>query len=170
MRRLAPVILLLSACSPATEPATTTTTVVTTTTTVQETTTTFPSECAPPPYRVDALPAKVAGDTFDPDDIPRDPHVEVAGTSVRIWLDEEGDLAIALIRGTLPLEEWPGDRGEVFIDGARAVAGPFDDGTWVVGWFEQPGDRCDLFTMIFYPPIEPSEVQATLASMDRTAG
>jgi hypothetical protein len=172
MRCLALVILLLPACSSQTEPTTTTTTVIeTTTTTVEETTTTtFPPECAPPPYRVDVLPAKVAGDAVDPDDIPRDDHLEVAGTSATIWLDDDGGLAVALIRGTLPLEQWPGVRYEAFIDGARAVAGPFEDGSWMVGWFEQPGDRCDLFTMIFYPPTDLDVVRATLASMDRTAG
>lgn len=174
--RAAPLLflLLVGACSGGGEASTTTTLTTvpsTTTTTVAETTTTtVPEECPPPPYEVGALPAKVSGDPVDLSELPRDEYLEVAGTSSRIWLDDEGALAIALVRGTLPLEDWPGERGEVTIDGARAVVGPFDDGSWVVGWFEQPGDRCDLFTMVFYPPIEPAVVETTLASMDRTAG
>jgi hypothetical protein len=175
MRRLTPLLLVvLSACTTgadsSTTAATTVTSVATTTTVAETTTTTRLEECAAPPYRVDVLPAKVGTTVVDPDDLGRDDHLEVAGTSSLIWLDGDGALAVALIRGTLPLEEWPGDRGEVSIDGARAVAGPFDDGSWVIGWFEQPGNRCDRFTMVFYPPIDPAEVRATLESMDRTAG
>ena len=172
MRRLTLVVFLLAACSAGTDPTTTTSVAVSSTsTTVEETTTTTRlAECAPPPYEVDVLPEKVEPTVVDPEDLERNEYIEVAGTSSRFWLDGEGNLAVALVRGTLPLEDWPGERGEVFIDGARAVAGPFDDGSWVVGWFEQPGERCDRFTMVFFPPIEPAEVEATLASMDRTAG
>lgn len=174
MPRLLILILLVAACS-AESGSTTTEPAVpsppeTTSTTLETTTTTRPVECAKPPYRVDVLPSRVEPTVVDPNDLDRNPYLEVAGTSVNFWLDGDGDVAVALIRGTLPLEDWPGDKGEVFIDGARAVAGPFEDGSWVVAWFEEPGERCDLFTMVFYPPVEPSEVQATLASMDRTAG
>ena len=173
MRRLTVVVFLLVSCSAGVDPPTTTSTVVveTSTTTVPETTTTtMPPPCAPPPYEVGVLPERVEPMIVDPVDLERNDYLEVAGSSSTIWLDGEGGLAVALIRGTLPLEDWPGERGEVSIDGARAVAGPFDDGSWVVSWFEEPGDRCDRFTMIFFPPIEPAEVEATLASMDRTAG
>lgn len=77
---------------------------------------------------------------------------------------------VALIRGSLPPEQWPGRKGEVTIDGARGVAGPFEDGTWVVAWYEQPGERCDLYMLVFYPPVEPAEVEATVNSLDRVAG
>jgi hypothetical protein len=171
MRRLGVLVLVLAACSSGGETTTTSTAPSTTSTTVEETTTTTrPVQCAKPPYRVDLLPERVEPTIVDPDDLDRNDYLEVAGTSSTIWLDGEGDLAVALIRGTLPLEEWPGERGEVSIDGARAVAGPFDDGSWVVGWFEAPGERCDQFTMVFFPPVDAAEVEATLASMDRTAG
>ncbi len=77
---------------------------------------------------------------------------------------------MALVRGSLPPEEWPGERGEVSIDGARGVAGQFEDGTWVVAWFEEPGDRCDRYMLVVYQPVEAAEVEATVASLDRTAG
>ena len=173
MRRVGVLFLVLAACSTGGEATTTTSTAASTSTTVGETTTTTttrPVQCAQPPYRVDVLPQRVEPTIVDPDDLERNDYLEVAGSSSTIWLDSEGALAVALIRGTLPLEEWPGERGEVSIDGARAVAGPFDDGSWVVGWFEAPGERCDQFTMVFFPPVDAAEVEATLASMDRTAG
>lgn len=162
------LVALIAACTGGAEPSTTTVPPITTT--VPETTTTLPPQCAPPPYAVEVLPEKVEPTVVDASDVPRHPYLEVPGTSSVIWVDGAGDLAMALVRGTLPLEEWPGERGEVFIDGARAAVGPMEDGSWVVGWFEQPGERCDLFTMVFFPPIDPAEVEATLESMDRTAG
>jgi hypothetical protein len=173
MSRLMVLMLLVAACSAGAGPTTTEQPVSPppeTTSTTLSTTTTRPVECAKPPYRVDVLPARVEPTVVDQSRLDPNPYLEIAGTSVNFWLDGDGDVAVALIRGTLPLEDWPGDKGEVFIDGARAVAGPFEDGSWVVAWYEDPGERCDLFTMVFYPPVEPSEVQATLASMDRTAG
>ena len=171
MRRVGVLFLVVAACSTGGDVATTTSSAESTSTTVGETTTTTrPVQCAQPPYRVDVLPERVEPTIVDPDDLERNDYLEVAGSSSTIWLDSEGALALALIRGTLPLEEWPGERGEVSIDGARAVAGPFDDGSWVVGWFEEPGERCDQFTMVFFPPVDAAEVEATLASMDRTAG
>lgn len=172
MRPLVPLLLLAAACSPSADSTTTTTTTVaeTTTTEAETTTTTIPPECAPPPYDVAVLPEKVEPTVVPFDELPRDPYLEVPGSSSTIWLDDEGALAMVLIRGTLPLEMWPGESGSVEIDGVQARVGPFEDGSWVVGWTEPGEQRCDLFTMVFFPPIEPAEVEATLASMDRTAG
>lgn len=173
MHRLTGIVLVLAlaACDAGADPTTTAPVATADTTTTEPTTTTTRLvECAPPPYQVGDLPEKVEPTVVDPVELESDAHLEVAGSSSTIWLDGDANLAMALVRGTLPLEEWPGERGEVSIDGARGVAGQFEDGSWVVGWFEQPGERCDLFTMVFYPPIDPAEVQATLASMDRTAG
>jgi hypothetical protein len=167
-----PLLVSLAACTVASDPPTTTTTVpaTTSTTVVETTTTTAPPECAPPPYAVDVLPAKVAGSVVPPADLERNEYLEVPGSSSRFWLDEDGHLAVALIRGTLPLQMWPGESSIIEIDGVQARVGPFDDGSWVVGWAEPGEQRCDLFTMVFFPPVDPSEVQATLLSMDRTAG
>jgi hypothetical protein len=79
-------------------------------------------------------------------------------------------VAIALIRGTLPPVDWPGDKGETSVDGTAAVVGPHPDGTWVMGWYEEPRDRCDLYTMVFYPPVTPLEVESTILSMVRIPG
>lgn len=176
MRPLALVLLLLAVGACTSSADSTTTTAVTTThaetatTEAETTTTTIPPECAPPPYQVGVLPEKVEPTVVAFDELPRDPYLEVPGSSSTIWLDGEGALAMTLIRGTLPLEMWPGESSIIEIDGVQARVGPFEDGSWVVGWAEPGEQRCDLFTMVFFPPIEPAEVQATLASMDRTAG
>ena len=99
-----------------------------------------------------------------------DEFTGIGGTHTRLWVNGDGEVAIALIRGTLPPNQFPAERGEVEIAGSRGVAGPYPDGRWVVAWFNEPGERCDEYTMVFYPPVSPQEVEATLASMSRVAG
>jgi hypothetical protein len=107
--------------------------------------------------------------TLDPAEIEPDVWTSVPGISATLWSREEA-VAIALIRGALPAVDWPGDKGEVTIDGTRAVVGPHPDGTWVAGWFEEPRERCDLYTMVFYPPVAPDEVRQALDGMNRVGG
>ncbi|MFO7548462.1 MAG: hypothetical protein R6X29_06300 [Acidimicrobiia bacterium] len=174
MRRFVSVfVFVVAACGGPAADTTTTSVVDTTTTSPESTTTTVVpvlDDCPPAPYRVPVLPARVDEVAVPSEEIELDPVTSAPGTHSTIWLDGEGDLAVALVRGTLPLEDFPGDKGEVFIDGARGVAGPFPDGSWVVAWFEAPGERCDLYTMVFYPPVEPLEVRDTIEAMDRVAG
>jgi hypothetical protein len=101
-----------------------------------------------------------------------DPDVwtSVGGTSTVFWGRLGDSVAIALIRGTLPAVDWPGEKGEVFVDGTRTAVGPHPDGTWVAGWFEEPGERCDLYTMVFYPPWAPPDVEQVLEGMNRVGG
>lgn len=149
----------------------TTTTVTTTTTVVSTTWTTLaPEPCPPAPYDVGSLPPAVepveASDTIDaPDEF-----TSIGGTSVRLWVDSQGATAIALVRGALPPQEFPAERGEVDVAGTRGVAGPYPDGRWVIAWFNEPADRCDQYTMVFYPPILPTDVEATVAAMTRLPG
>ncbi|GIU92703.1 MAG: hypothetical protein KatS3mg011_1609 [Acidimicrobiia bacterium] len=166
LRRLVVVLVLVAACGGT--PSTTTTTTTTSPTTGGGAA--APSDCPPPPYRVGVLPAKVDDRALPARDLPVDRFTTIPGTSSVIWVDGDGRPAVALIRGALPPEQWPGPKGEVEIDGARGVAGPFEDGTWVVAWYEEPGDRCDLYMLVVYPPVEPSEVEATVNSLDRVAG
>jgi hypothetical protein len=171
MRKLSVLALLLVvACSDGAATTTTSAAPSTTSTTVAPTTTTTVVECGAIPYELAALPARVDAERPLTDDVPRDQFTTIPGTRSRLWFDGEGDLAVAFIRGSLPPLEWPGDRGEVSVDGARGVAGPLDDGSWMVAWFEGEGDPCDQFFIVFYPPVEPSEVEAAVASLDRTAG
>jgi hypothetical protein len=169
MKRSLPFLLLLIfACADAGF-ATTTTVAATTTITLDPTTTAPPLECPPPPYELGSLPVGVGTAVLDATDIEPDVWTSVPGSSATLWGRDE-EVAIALIRGTLPAAEWPGDRGEVSIDGTRGVAGPHPDGTWVAGWFEAPGERCDLYTMVFYSPVAPQDVEQTLAGMNRVGG
>lgn len=171
MPRVSAVLLVVvtAACSSAAEP-TTTTLPPTTTTTEPTTTTTRLEDCSTPPYEVSVLPARVSDSPVDPAFPADDPYAEIPGSSSLAWFAADGSPVVLLVRGTLPLRQWPGESGEVIIDGVRARVGPFDDGSWVAAWYEESGDRCDRYTMIFYPPVEPSEVEATLVSMNRTAG
>lgn len=111
------------------------------------------------------VPAEGQDTTDEPDEFQ-----SVGGTHVRLWVNEEGATSIALIRGTLPPQQFPAERGEVEVAGTRGVAGPYPDGRWVVAWFNEPADRCDEYTMVFYPPVSPAEVEDTLAAMTRVPG
>ena len=168
MKRPFPLLLvLIVACSGA--GSETTTTIAPTTTSLAVTTTAPPVECPPPPYELDFLPAGVGTAALDPEEIEPDVWTSVPGSSATLWGGDDV-VAIALIRGALPAVEWPGDKGAVTIDGTDGVVGPHPDGTWVAGWFEAPGERCDLYTMVFYPPVADADVEQTLAGMNRVGG
>ncbi len=159
--------LVVAACSVAVEPLTTTTGPTTSQTSAAGPTTTLPPECPTVPYTVRRLPVRVTVEPAPADAVELDEFTSIGGTTSILWVDEAGEVAVALIRGTLPPEEWPGERGEVDVAGFRAVVGPFNDGKWVAAWFEGAGDRCDRYTMVFHPPVDASEVELSLASIVR---
>lgn len=167
-------VALLTACSASTVVTTTapqaTTEPEVTTTGPSTSTTAPPVDCPAAPYELTVLPGGVGQGLLDPDEIEPDVWTSVGATNTTLWGRTDGTVAIALIRGTLPAVDWPGDKGEVLIDGTRAAVGPHNDGTWVAGWYEEPGERCDLYTMVFYPPVESSDVESTLAGMNRVGG
>jgi hypothetical protein len=170
MKRPLPLLLLLVlACADAGSATTTTAIPATTSTTGAVTSTAPPEECPSPPYELEFLPPGVGSAALVPAEIEPDVWTSVPGISATLW-GREDQVATALIRGALPAVDWPGDKGEVLIDGTRAVVGPHPDGTWVAGWFEAPGERCDLYTMVFYPPVAPSDVEQTLQGMNRVGG
>lgn len=165
------LLLLIVACSSSGVDATTTATSPTTTSTAPAPTTTEPPvECPPPPYELGFLPPGVGAAGLDPGQVEPDVWTSVPGTSATLLARGDDSIAIALIRGTLPAVEWPAERGEVFVDGTRGVAGPHPDGTWVAGWFEAPGERCDLYTLVLYAPVSPSEVEQVIEAMNRVGG
>jgi len=173
MRRILLAIVVLAACSGggADDVTTTTTTPTTTTSTVPATnTTTPPPDCPPAPYELTYLPSGVGQGDFDSSTLEPDVWTSVAASHTTFVPRDDDSVAIALIRGTLPAVDWPGEKGEVSIDGTRAIAGPHPDGTWVVGWFEAPGERCDEYSMVFYPPWNPADVEQVLAAMNRVGG
>lgn len=173
MRRpfLVSLLMAVSACAGTAELTTT----VATTPTPGPASSTTPSvevvtECPPAPYEVGFLPAGMGQGTLDPETLEPDVWTSVAGSNTTFIPGDEGEVAIALIRGTLPAVDWPAEKGEISIDGTRAAVGPHPDGTWVAGWFEAPGERCDLYTMVFYPPWDPQDVEQVLTSMNRVGG
>lgn len=172
MRSLLAGLLLLAACSGGAGGDTTTTSTLppTTTTTAATTTTQPPQDCPPAPYELSFLPAGVGQGELDTDSLEPDVWTSVAGTNTTFVPRNDHTVAIALIRGTLPAVDWPAERGEVTIDGTRGVAGPHPDGTWVAGWFEEPGARCDRYSMVFYPPWNPSDVEQVIEGMNRVGG
>lgn len=173
MRRLAGALLLLVVGCTATSAETTTSVATITTTTIPTTTTTRApavDECPPAPYEIGWLPVGVGDGGVDMSQVELDVWTSVGGTQTTFFARNDETLAIALIRGTLPAVDWPAEKGEMEIDGTRAAVGPHPDGTWVAGWFEEPGARCDLYTMVFYPPWNPSDVEQVLLSMNRVGG
>lgn len=173
MRGLLAGVLILASCSGGTgEDATTTSTpaATSTTTTVASTTTEPPVECPPAPYEMNFLPASVGQGELDTESLEPDVWTSVAGTNTTFVPRNDDTVAIALTRGTLPPVDWPTERGEVTIDGTRGVVGPHPDGTWVAGWFEEPGDRCDQYSLVFYPPWNPSDVEQVIEGMNRVGG
>ncbi|HSL25860.1 MAG TPA: hypothetical protein VLA54_06215 [Acidimicrobiia bacterium] len=163
------LVLVIAGCA-VPEAATTTGTPASTTTEAPAPTSTVEPlvECPPIPYRVEVLPVRARGAPADLGSIELDEFTAIGGTRSVFWVDGEGALTVALVRGSLPPRDWPGERGEVMVAGMKAVVGPFDQGRWVAAWFEGGGARCDLYTMVFYPPVDPSEVEAALASITRS--
>ena len=168
---LAFLLLTVGACDSSSVDTTTSTTAATTTTVAPVTTTTAPPvECPEAPYELEELPFGVGEGQISAVEIEPDVWTSVPGTHTTFIPRSDDTLAIALIRGTLPPVDWPAEKGEVEIDGTRAVVGPHPDGTWVAGWFEAPSERCDLYTMVFYPPWVPTDVELVINGMNRVGG
>ena len=173
MSRILLAFLLLAACSTGAVEETTTTSSLppsTTSTAAASTTTTPPLECPAAPYDLEFLPQGVGEGELETETMEPDVWTSVAGSRTTFVPRNDGNVAIALIRGTLPAVDWPGEKGEISIDGTRAAVGPHPDGTWVAAWFEEPGERCDQYTMVFYPPWAPAEVEEVLLGMNRVGG
>lgn len=172
MRRVLVLALLIAACGDGTAGDTTTTTLPATTssTIAAGTTTQPPPDCPRAPYEMSDLPAGVGQGELESESIEPDVWTSVPGTNTIFVPRSDDTVAIALIRGTLPAIDWPDEKGEITIDGTRAAVGPHPDGTWVAGWFEEPGERCDLYTMVFYPPWSPDDVESALLGMNRVGG
>lgn len=172
MRRLIIGLVVLTACAgPSSDSSSTTVEVASSTTLAPETSTTQPPpQCPAAPYEFTFLPVGVGQGDLDPETLERDVWSSVPGSNTSLIPRSDDTVAIAMIRGTLPPVDWPGEKGEVTIDGTRAAVGPHPDGTWVAGWFEEPGERCDLYTMVFYAPWSPTDVEQVLVGMNRVGG
>jgi hypothetical protein len=105
------VAVVIAACVPGAEP--TTTTPSTTAPFGSSTTTTLEPlvECPPIPYAVSELPTRVTGEAADLESIELDEFTAIGGTRSVFWVNAEGELAIALIRGPSPRSIGPENAG-----------------------------------------------------------
>jgi hypothetical protein len=162
VKRLIPLALVLAGCAGTVVPPTSTSQAPGTTTTTTSTTTTTIATveaCDPPTFLPTVVPARVAAEQPPTSAIPLDRFTTLPGTTIRFWADADGVPVLVLIRGALPPVRWTAAPERVPVRGVDAAMGPLGDGIWAVAWFEGP-DRCDEYSLIFYPPADPDEVRA----------
>jgi hypothetical protein len=158
------LVVLLAACAGA---ATSTTANATTTSSAPAvTTTSLPTleSCDDVPYRPLALPERVAGAETAPSDLGNDPYTAISGTSLKLWVDADSAPVMALVRGSLPPEAWAGPTARIEVVRQDAALGPLPGGVWAAAWFESE-DRCDLYTLILYPPTSADEALEVAESL-----
>ncbi len=100
----------------------------------------------------------------DPADLGDDPYSTIPGTTIRLWVDTDSEPVMALVRGALPPEPWAGPTARVEVLREAAALGPLQDGVWAVAWFESE-DRCDLYTLVLYPPTSAEEALSVAESL-----
>ena len=155
-------MLLLAACSGAAVTTTTTSVPVdappTMTTPPATTSTLLPTieACPEVPYRPLVVPDRVAGEDTEASDLGDDPYSTIPGTSIKLWVGEDSSPVMALIRGSLPPESWTGPTARIDVLRQDAALGPLPGDRWAVAWFESE-ERCDLFTLLLYPPTSAAE-------------
>lgn len=161
-RALPLMLLLLAACTGGI--TTTTTTLVpgdpssTTSSTSPVATTTLPTveSCDDVPYRPLTTPSRAAGDRTEATDLGNDAYTTIPGTSIKLWVGEDSEPVMVIIRGSLPPEPWAGPTARVDLLRQEAALGPLPGDRWAVAWFEGE-DRCDLYTLLLYPPTSAAE-------------
>lgn len=168
MRRRLPTIvlaLLLAACGDGTEAPTTSLVSIPTTETVTTTTSgsTTVEPCDPPLFLPTVLPEGVDAQP-SPSAVPLDPFTLQPGTTVTGWADDDGNPVIVMVRGALPPEQWTATPEVIEVRGVEAAVGPLSGGVWAVAWFEGP-DRCDEYSIIFYPPTDAETAKMVAGSL-----
>lgn len=134
------------------------------------TTTTEPVEvvdlCNAPPFLPRVVPARVVAGVPETSSIEFDEFTVIEGAWTASQFDADGEIVLVLIRGALPPRRFTGDTEAVSIlDEIPAVVGPIGDGYWAAAWALPPGDRCDLYSLIFYPPVDVEEITAVVESV-----
>ena len=135
---------------------------------------TIPTTTTDPPLAVcpdlqsfpSQLPARVVSGLPDTSEVAFDEFTVIEGTFAALRFDADGQPVMAMIRGALPPRQFTEESQVVeVLDGIPALVGPIGDGYWAAAWAIPPGDRCDLYSLIFYPPVEPSEALSVTASV-----
>lgn len=165
--------MILAACGSSDTPPTTTeaapavTSSATTSTTAPSTTTTEVLDlCAPAEFFPAVLPAAAVDETPDFEDVPFDQFTVIPGAWIGMRNDGAGQPVMVLIRGALPPVQFTEDIEPITIlDGAPAALGPLPDGFWAVAFALAPDDRCELYSLIFYPPTSADEAREVALSL-----
>ncbi len=134
-----------------------TTSIVATAVTAPDPSTTTTTEvlplCDPAEFFPTVLPPEAVDETPAFADVPFDQFTIIAGAWTGMRNDASGDPVMVLIRGALPPEQFTADIEPITIlDGVPAALGPLEDGFWAVAWALSPDERCDLYSLILYPP------------------
>lgn len=157
MRPLVIATLLVAAvgCSSAgSEPSSISTAASSTTTPTSATTvptsSTLPTfePCPRVPFLPTHLPAAATGDPPLSADLDR--FSGIPGTTSLTWFNPGGEPVLAIVRGTLPPEQWPETPAVIRVRNFDAALGSQSGGVTAVAWVEGP-DRCDEYTVVAYP-------------------
>ena len=167
-------VLVFAACSNGTAGETTTVVTLGSLPTITEATTASTpaptsaelDSCDPPDTLPRVMPDRVVPDMPDPSVVEFDEFTLIAGTHTAMRFDEAGDTVLVIIRGALPPRQFTGESERVeILDGIPALVGPIGDGYWAAAWAIPPGDRCDLYSLIFYPPADADTALEVTASV-----
>ena len=169
MRRYLALAIALAACSPGSATSTTAGTLPPPSTLVV-TTTTIPRLaplplCEPPAYFPTVLPAGVLA-ADEQGEFPADRYTAIEGTSTVVFVDEESQPKVVLVRGSLPPDEWAGRTVRIEVNGFDAALGTMPDGAWAVAWTETSA-RCDQYSVIIYPPSSREEAEVVAGGLER---
>jgi hypothetical protein len=168
------IVLLASACGSSDstpEPTTATsppaTSAPSTTTTEPSTTTTeILPICEPAGFFPTVLPDRAVDETPDFADVPFDQFTIIPGAWIGMRNDAAGAPVMVLIRGALPPVRFTDDIEPIeILDGVPAALGPLEDRFWAVAWALSPDERCDLYSLIFYPPTSIDEARQVALSL-----
>ena len=112
------------------------------------------------------MPDRVVPGVPETADVEFDEFTLIEGAFTASRFDEAGDPVLAVIRGALPPRQFTEEHQVIeVLDGIPALVGPIGDGYWASAWAIPPGDRCDLYSLIFYPPVDEAEVLEVAASV-----
>ncbi len=90
------------------------------------------------------MPERVVSGVPDTADVEFDEFTVLAGAFA----------VLVMIRGALPPRQFTGEsQADEILDGIPSVVGPIGDGYWAAAGAIPPGERCDFFSIIFYPPV-----------------
>lgn len=174
MRTALACLLLVAACGSTAAPTTTTTLPPTTAAPSSTTTTTEPLTtttevlelCDAPAFFPAVLPAAAVDETPDFADVPFDQFTVIPGAWIGMRNDADANPVMVLIRGALPPVQFTADIEPITIlDGVPAALGPLPDGFWAVAFALAPDDRCELYSVILYPPTSADEAREVALSL-----